>query len=98
GIRAFHVTGVQTCALPILLGLVINIAFSSMLLVYSLVSMAYSHPSIRIKKYPYASWMIAGFFQGFFTFGMAYSGVMDLGWDIFLVQEILVPAGLTTLL
>lgn len=84
--------------LALLLGLVINIAFSSMLLVYSLVSMAYSHPSIRIKKYPYASWMIAGFFQGFFTFGMAYSGVMDLGWDIFLDQEILVPAGLTTLL
>src|SRR5690554_2696515 len=37
-------------AFSLVLGLMINVAFSSMLLVYSLVSMAYSHPSIRIDR------------------------------------------------
>src|SRR5690606_18038440 len=44
--------------ISLILGLLLTVAFSSMLLVYSLVSMAYSHPLIRIKKYPNASWLI----------------------------------------
>jgi 1,4-dihydroxy-2-naphthoate octaprenyltransferase len=82
----------------LILGLMVSWAFSSMLLVYSLVSMAYSHPSIRIKKYPYLSWLIAGFFQGFFTFIMAYAGLSDSGWESFFFPEIIFPAFLTTLL
>lgn len=85
-------------ALSLVLGLMINAAFASMLLVYSLVSMAYSHPQIRIKKYPYASWLIAGFFQGCFTFVMAYSGLTTTGWGNFLEHSLLVPGMLTTLL
>lgn len=85
-------------AFSLVLGLMINGAFSSMLLVYSLVSMAYSHPQIRIKKYPYASWLIAGFFQGCFTFVMAYSGLTTTGWGNFLEYPLLIPGLLTTLL
>ena len=85
-------------ALSLLLGLMINLAFSSMLLVYSLVSMAYSHPTIRIKKYPYGSWLIAGFFQGCFTFVMAYSGLTLSGWGNFAQVPLLIPGMLTTLL
>lgn len=84
--------------LGLLLGLWVNWSFSSMLLVYSLVSMAYSYPGIRIKKYPYLSWMIAGFFQGFFTFVMAFAGMSGMGWESFFSLEIVVPAFLTTLL
>src|SRR5690606_1892879 len=54
--------------IALIMGILISWTFSSMLLVYSLVSMCYSHPSVRIKKFPYLSWMVAGFFQGFFTF------------------------------
>ena len=85
-------------ALSLLLGLMINLAFSSMLLVYSLVSMAYSHPAIRIKKYPYGSWLIAGLFQGSFTFVMAYSGLTVSGWGNFVEPFVLIPGFLTTLL
>jgi 4-hydroxybenzoate polyprenyltransferase len=85
-------------AFSLVLGLMINVAFSSMLLVYSLVSMAYSHPQIRIKKYPYASWLIAGFFQGYFTFAMAYSGLTVSGWANFVEPLLLIPGMLTTLL
>ena len=37
-------------AIALILAFKISFAFSSMLLVYGLVSMAYSHPSIRLKK------------------------------------------------
>lgn len=84
--------------ISLLLGLLINWHFSIMLLVYSLVSMAYSHPSIRIKKYPYFSWMIAGFFQGCFTFGMAYAGLSGFGWDVFTKSHVLIPGLLTSLM
>lgn len=82
----------------LVLGAGINWSFAAMLLVYALVSMAYSHPSIRIKKYPWASWFIAGFFQGYFTFAMAYSGLSDLGWDVIFKPHVLIPGLLTSLM
>lgn len=80
------------------LGALISWSFASMLLVYALVSMAYSHPSIRIKKYPWLSWFIAGFFQGYFTFAMAYAGLSDLGWDVVLRPHVAIPGFLTSLM
>lgn len=53
----------------------INLLFAVMLAIYILVSRAYSHPLIRLKKCPYVSWIIAGFFQGFFSFLMSYIGI-----------------------
>jgi 1,4-dihydroxy-2-naphthoate octaprenyltransferase len=55
--------------------IVINITFGIMLLLYGLVSKMYSHPSIRLKKYAIAGWLITGLFQGFFTFMMCYIGI-----------------------
>jgi 1,4-dihydroxy-2-naphthoate octaprenyltransferase len=84
--------------ISLILGFIINWQFSSMLLVYSLVSMAYSHPSVRLKKYPYLSWIVAGFFQGCFTFGMAYAGLSDFGWDVFNKSHVMIPGLLTSLM
>jgi 1,4-dihydroxy-2-naphthoate octaprenyltransferase len=50
----------------------IGILFATMLVIYGLASKAYSHPSIRLKKYPFGGWLVTGFFQGFFTFLMSY--------------------------
>lgn len=85
-------------AISLILGLKINWQFSSMLLVYSLVSMAYSHPAIRLKKYAYLSWIVAGSFQGCFTFGMAYAGLSDFGWEVFTKSHVLIPGLLTSLM
>ncbi len=41
--------------------------FGFMVLIYIGVSRAYSHPLIRIKKYPVLGWLITGVFQGYFT-------------------------------
>lgn len=85
-------------AIAIGLGWLINWSFASMLFCYGLISMAYSHPSVRIKKYPWLSWFIAGLFQGYFTFAMAYAGLSDLGWDIFTKTHIIIPGLLTSLM
>lgn len=84
--------------IALVLGAMISWSFASMLLVYALVSMAYSHSSIRIKKYPWASWFIAGFFQGYFTFAMTYAGLSDLGWDVVLRPHVVIPGLLTSLM
>lgn len=78
------------------MGFLINWSLASMIIVYGLVSMAYSHPSIRIKKYPFFSWFIAGIFQGFFTFGMVYAGISNLDWAVMLKPHILIPGLLTS--
>src|SRR5262249_24076102 len=49
--------------------------FAVMLLIYGLASKAYSHPSIRLKKYAIAGWLTVVFFQGIFTFAMSYIGI-----------------------
>lgn len=46
--------------------------FAVMIFVYGLVSKAYSHPSIRLKKYAIIGWLVTGLFQGFFTFFACY--------------------------
>lgn len=82
----------------LILGLFISWKFSAMLLIYGLVSKAYSHPSIRLKKYPWLGWIITGFFQGFFTFIMVFYGITGCSLTDLGQPSVLIPAGLTSLL
>jgi len=88
---AFDVTAVA-------LGLMINYDFAIMLVIYGLVSKAYSHPSIRLKKHPVTSWLVAGFFQGCFTFLMVYVGLNDFSITTVLNPTVLTPAILTSMI
>ncbi len=63
----------------LILGLFISLEFTIMIFIYGLVSKAYSHPSIRLKKYPIIGWMAAGIFQGYFTFLLAIVAVEGIG-------------------
>jgi 1,4-dihydroxy-2-naphthoate octaprenyltransferase len=54
--------------------------FALMVFVYGLASKAYSHPAIRLKKYPVGGWLFTGFFQGFFTVLMCYMGINNFDW------------------
>lgn len=56
--------------LAIVLGLAISWEFALMLFIYGLISKAYSHPAIRLKRLPVTGWLAAGVFQGYFTFCM----------------------------
>ena len=54
--------------LALVLGAFVGWPFVVYLLIYGLISKAYSHDRIRLKKYPVSSWLVVGFFQGAFTF------------------------------
>ena len=80
------------------LGAWINWEFAGMLGLYGVVSIAYSHPIIRLKKYAWTSWVIAGLFQGYFTFAMAYAGLSNLGWEVLSKPHVILPGLLTSLM
>ncbi len=82
----------------ILLGLLISIYFSIMIFLYGLASKAYSHPSVRLKKYAVTGWFIAGFFQGFFTYLFFILAIGDLRLKDLFDNSILLPGCLCTLL
>lgn len=66
----------------ILLGLVfISVSFSLLLLLYSLVSRAYSWKKIRLKKFPILSWLTVGIFQGGFIFLLVYQFTELIPWS-----------------
>lgn len=85
--------------LAIMLGvLFINLTFGVLLFVYGLVSKAYSHPMVRLKKYPIGGWLVAGIFQGAFTFVMSYIGINDYQLENVWKASVWIPGGLSTLM
>ncbi len=73
-----------------------NWQFTLMIFIYSLVSRAYSHPAIRLKKYAFLSWFIAGFFQGAFVYGAVYLGLNDFPLANLLKPHVWQPALLSS--
>lgn len=55
-------------------------------LIYGVFSKMYSHPAIRLKKYPFISFMIVFVFQGAFVYWSTYATVSGLntfnGWNL----------------
>lgn len=64
--------------LAVVLGFIFaGFAFAVAVLVYGLVSKSYSHTAVRLKKYPILSWLIVGFFQGFFVYMSTQQAVLQ---------------------
>jgi 1,4-dihydroxy-2-naphthoate octaprenyltransferase len=80
------------------LGLLINWHFVLMLFIYGLISKAYSHPDIRLKKMALTGWFMAGFFQGFFTFLMVYIGINNIYINEIKGIEVYIAALLSSIL
>lgn len=72
--------------------------FAAMLFVYGMASKAYSHPSVRLKKYPVAGWLTVVFFQGIFTFATSYIGINKFPLETLLHSKVLFPGLLTSLM
>jgi hypothetical protein len=85
-------------AIAIILGFILSWKFSLMLFIYGLVSKAYSHPAIRLKKYGVIAWLTAGIFQGGFTFLMVVVALQGLGFEPLNESYILFPACLATIM
>lgn len=71
--QLFVVTVILDLA-AVLLSMVVSIYFSLGVLIYILVSRAYSYRGIRLKKYPLAGYLSVMIFQGAFTFMICYHG------------------------
>ena len=85
--------------IAVVLGVIkVSFLFAVMVLIYGLVSKAYSHPFIRLKKHPVIGWLVTGFFQGFFTFSMCYVGINNFNVDSIFREQALYPAALTSLM
>ena len=84
--------------IAIFMGLLISIEFAIMLLVYGIISKAYSHPLIRLKKFPYISWLVVGLFQGLFSFVMSWIALNGAGFEVFSDNTVMIPGLLTSLM
>ncbi len=76
----------------------IGLTFSLLILGYILISRAYSHPWVRLKKYPWYGWISAGLFQGLYTFITAYIGINGYSLEMALRPQILAPAFLCSII
>ena len=85
-------------AVAIVIGLWVSPVFGVLLFLYGLASKAYSHPLVRLKKYPWAGWLIAGLFQGYFTFIMCAYGLGMSSTDEIWGASLQIPAILSSLL
>ncbi len=95
--KGLYYTSLFFDLLAIALGFIkISLLFASMLLIYGVISKAYSHPAIRLKKYPITGWLVIGVFQGFFTFLMCYVGINGFHIENLFQAKILIPAALTS--
>jgi 1,4-dihydroxy-2-naphthoate octaprenyltransferase len=96
--RQLYFTSLALDSVAVIGGAFIHWKVALMLFVYGLVSKAYSHPGIRLKRYPIIGWLIAGVFQGAFTFLTVMIGVDSDHQSVTLAPKILLGAILTTLL
>jgi 1,4-dihydroxy-2-naphthoate octaprenyltransferase len=86
----------------------VNWQFTLLVFIYGLMSKAYSHPSIRLKKYAIGGWLTVGIFQGAFTYLMcvlAFEKDFSIanttafsGFEVFYQQRHLFAAGLISVL
>ena len=97
--KGLYYTSLLFDAIAVVLGVIkISWLFVVMLVVYGLASKAYSHPSIRLKKFPIGGLITVAFFQGFFTFLLCYVGINNFGVENLTSTKVLVPASLASLL
>lgn len=82
----------------IILSLLISVEFALSVLIYGLISKAYSHPSIRLKKYPIMGLLSVGIFQGFFIYLAVTMAFLELKPMELIEWEYLFPAMISSVL
>jgi len=80
------------------LGIYIGWQFTLLLFGIGLMSKAYSHPAIRLKKYPIIGLLTVAVFQGAYTYLMSFLAIDGLEFSELLTEKNLYAAGLCSLL
>lgn len=85
-------------AVALVLAAIIGWQFTIMVFIYGMISKAYSHPAVRLKKYPMGGWLTAIIFQGAYTYFMVYMAINTLNITEIFTPDILFPATISTVL
>ncbi|CAN5427503.1 hypothetical protein BH10BAC1_BH10BAC1_04150 [soil metagenome] len=67
----------------VLLATIVSIPFTLLVLMYVLISRAYSYRNLRLKKYAVIGFLTVFLFQGAFTYFMVASALSDFSWENF---------------
>ncbi|HEX8546907.1 MAG TPA: UbiA family prenyltransferase [Cytophagaceae bacterium] len=78
--------------IALILSFFISWRFALMIFVIGLASKAYSHPAIRLKKYPFLGLLTVAYFQGSFTYMMSYLAITDCAFSDLLNFNIVFPS------
>lgn len=96
--RTLYYASLLFDVLGLVAGLQLGWQFALVLLIYGIASKAYSHPLIRLKKYPVVSLLTVSFFQGFWVFIGSVQALTGKPWSELLTGQWLIPAGLSSLM
>ena len=78
--RQLYLAALLMDAAGLLLAFYIGWLFGIGILIYGLASKAYSHPMIRLKKYPVTGWLTIGIFQGFLIYLFSFQAMSELSF------------------
>lgn len=95
--RNLYYTTLFFDALAIGLGLLISVTFSLMMLVFVMMSRAYSYRGIRLKKYPVTGYLTVFIFQGGFIYLVSLHAITGISLAQFLTIDHLVCAAVSSL-
>ncbi len=73
--HTLYITSISLEWIAVLLAFLINFKFLLCVLIYNFLSKAYSHPSVRLKKYPIVSFLVVFIFQGGFIYYTCYTAI-----------------------
>ncbi|MFN3403891.1 MAG: UbiA family prenyltransferase [Cytophagaceae bacterium] len=96
--KQLYYVSVSMEVLAVMLGFLISSDFTLMLIAIILASRAYSHPSVRLKKYPVIGLLTVAIFQGCWTYLMSYLAINQLSFHQLGKTEIIFPAVLCFLI
>jgi len=72
--------------------------FVVVLFIITIMFKAYSHPWVRLKKYPWIGLLTVALFQGGHTYMMSYMAINNVGFTALLEYSVIIPAILCTIL
>ena len=84
--RSLYYLSLMLDLIALLIAVLISVEFFIAVVIYGTISKLYSHPAIRLKKYPFISFLTIFLFQGAFVYWTSYGAVSDLsifyGWNL----------------
>jgi 1,4-dihydroxy-2-naphthoate octaprenyltransferase len=75
---SLYITAITLEWFGVLLSFLVNWQFALGVIIYNLLSKAYSHPGIRLKKYPIISFLVVFIFQGGFIYLLCFYAFADV--------------------